>query len=100
MTEKRKVHWDFATQCGNCGHTFPTKNGEEPYTCPACDAGPPHTATYSPFHDASGNIIAPAVVHRLVALGVLTAEDVAGVRYVPHPNGVPYMAEESAPCRR
>lgn len=81
-----RLRTDFATMCGRCGHTF--HGGIDPYTCPACGAGPPHTASYNPYFDRAGGIIAPDVADRLTRLGVIPADELKG-RYVPFPNGFP-----------
>lgn len=60
-----------AGRCGKCGHCY-IEYGDDPYTCPACGAGVPHTHTIYPFVDKFGQIVHQSSYPRLRELGVIT----------------------------
>lgn len=61
------LHKSMAMRCGQCRHIY--KDYANIYTCPACNAGPPHTHTIYVYVDMCGNVIAPETMPKLRELG-------------------------------
>lgn len=60
------------SKCGICEHVFP--GNEDPYNCPLCGAGIPHTHTVYPMVDSRGYLVHPSIIDNLRSLGLVSGD--------------------------